>query len=81
MSPSPLPQHAEAGAGASAELRGLSYTQPSVAVSADSTGKRYRDAFDDEVAIIRVEYADGDEWGRGNRPARGLTPARRLEMS
>jgi hypothetical protein len=48
--------------GASAELRAFAYVQPSGVVSADSAGKEYREAFEETVVILRVEYADGSAW-------------------
>ncbi len=45
--------------GASAELKEFSYAQPSNTISTNSAGKNYKAAFDEEVVIVRVEYADG----------------------
>jgi hypothetical protein len=48
--------------GAKAELKGFSYAQPSEVVGAESAGRKHREAFDEEVVIVRVEYADGGVW-------------------
>ncbi|MDQ3743975.1 MAG: hypothetical protein M3444_06320 [Acidobacteriota bacterium] len=48
--------------GASKELRVFSYAPPSSVVSADSGGKKRREAFEEAVVIVRVEYADGSAW-------------------
>lgn len=48
--------------GASKELRVFSYATPSSVVSADSGGKKRREAFEESVVILRVEYADGSAW-------------------
>ena len=48
--------------GASKELRVFSYAPPSSVVSADSGGKKRREAFEEAVVILRVEYADGSAW-------------------
>ena len=48
--------------GARAELKASSYEQPSGVVSAESGGKGHREAFEEAVVIVRVEYADGGAW-------------------
>jgi hypothetical protein len=47
---------------ASHELKEFSYTQPTVTTDANTAGKSHKEAFEEEVRIIRVEYADGSEW-------------------
>ena len=48
--------------GAKAELKALGYEPPSGVVSAASGGKKYREAFEEAVVIMRVEYAEGGAW-------------------
>ncbi len=47
---------------ASRELREFSYKQPASVTNVDVAGKDYKEAFEEEVRIIRVEYADGSVW-------------------
>lgn len=48
--------------GARADLKEFSREQPSGVVSADSGGRKYREAFEEAVVILRVEYEDGGAW-------------------
>jgi hypothetical protein len=47
---------------ASRELREFSYQQPASVANVNVVGKEPREAFEEEVRIIRVEYADGSVW-------------------
>jgi hypothetical protein len=47
---------------ASRELREFSYRQPASVTNVDVAGKDQKEAFEEEVRIIRVEYADGGVW-------------------
>lgn len=47
---------------ASGELREFSYKQPASVTNVNVAGKDPREAFEEEVRIIRVEYTDGSVW-------------------
>jgi hypothetical protein len=47
---------------ASRELKEFSYAQPASVASVNAAGKELKEAFEEEVRIIRVEYADGSTW-------------------
>ena len=48
--------------GVSRELREFSYTQPVTVTDINIVGKKYKEVFEEEVKIIRVEYADASVW-------------------
>lgn len=46
----------------SRELKQFSYSQPASITNVNAAGKNHKEAFEEEVRIIRVEYADGSVW-------------------
>jgi hypothetical protein len=44
------------------ELKEFSYSPPASVANVNAAGKKLKEAFEEEVRIVRVEYADGTVW-------------------